>query len=407
MTVDESGHSAAGELRADNDMRARAAVVGIGVTDFGGDYAAARADRTRPPADVTTVAKLAFDRALGDAGLRPEDVDGLCARLLHRGPGAAELARTLGVKPRFLLETGGLHPIPTAVQALAAGECDTLALCYAAVSRSSGRQFGGQTYGGDGRDSYYYYHPWGWSSQAAHWALMFQHYMAAYGATEEDLGSVAIAVRRYATLNDNATMRNPLSLDDYLGARYIVRPLRLLDLCLVNDGGVCLILRRADAAKDGPHAPVLVQGWGYAEVTHSKMHYMVEERLRPQLNSAVSEALTMAHMDLSDVGHFQGYDASSVHLVNQLEGYGFVKPGEGLDFCRDGGIGVGGSLPTNTNGGMLSEAYMHGWNQLVECVRQLRHEAGDVQVPGVHASMFSFATTDSAQPVIFGRAGED
>jgi acetyl-CoA acetyltransferase len=407
MTIDESTSGAGDELRADNDLRARAAIVGIGVTDFGADYAASRADRTLPPRDVTEVAKLAFDRALADAGIGPADVDGLAARLLHVGPSGAEFAKTLGIKPRYIMEGGGLHPIPRAVRALADGECDTIALAYAAVSRTSGRQFGGQTYGGGGRDSYYYYHPWGWSSQAAHWALMFRHYMTAYHVTEEDLGSVAIAVRRYATTNENATMRNPLSIEDYLAARYIVRPLRLLDLCLVNDGGVCVILRRADAAQDGPHAPVLVQGWGYAEVAYSKMHYMVEERLRPQMKEAMGEALAMAHLDLSDVGHFEAYDASSVHLVNQLEGYGFVKPGEGLDFCRDGGIALDGSLPVNTNGGLLSEAYMHGWNNLVECVRQLRHEAGDRQVRDVHASMFAFTTTDSAQPVIFGRAGED
>jgi acetyl-CoA acetyltransferase len=407
MTVDESTPGVVDDLRADNDMRGRAAIVGIGVTDFGADYAASRADRSRPPRDVTNVAKLAFDRALADAGIGREEVDGLAARLLHIGPGPRELAGILGVKPRYFMEGGGLHPIPRAVRALAAGECDTIALSYAAVSRTSGRQFGGQTYGGDGRDSYYYYHPWGFSAQAAHWALMFRHYMTAYGATEEDLGSVAIALRRYAMMNENATMRSPLTLDDYLAARYIVRPLRLFDMCLVNDGGVCLILRRADAAKDGPHTPVLVQGWGYAEVKYSKMHYMVEERLRPQMQQAVSEALAMARTDLSEVGHFQAYDASSVHLVNQLEGYGFVKPGEGLDFVRDGGIALGGSLPVNTNGGMLSEAYMHGWNQLIECVRQLRHEAGERQVRDVHTSMFSFATTDSAQPVIFGRAEED
>ena len=405
--MDESTPSPVDELRADNDLRGRAAIVGIGVTDFGSDYAAYRADRTRPPLDVTNVAKLAFDRAVADAGISPRDVDGLGLRLLHGGPEAGEVAGILGIKPRYVLQGGGLFPIPTAVRALADGECDTIALLYATVGRSSGRQFGGQTYGGDGRDSYYYYHPWGWSAQAAHWALMFQRYMTLYKVTEADLGSVAIALRRYAMMNDNAIMRNPLSLDDYLAARYIVRPLRLLDLCLVNDGGVCVLLRRADAAKDGPHDPVIVQGWGYAEITQSKMHYMVEERLRPQFQQSVGEALAMARTDLSDVDHFAGYDPSSMQLVNQLEGYGFVEPGAGLDFVRDGGISLGGSIPTNTNGGLLSEAYMHGWNLLVECVRQLRHEAGDRQVRDVHTSMFSFATTDSAQPVIFSRGGED
>ena len=111
----------------------------------------------------------------------------------------------------------------------------------------------------------------------------------------------------------------------------------------------------------------------------------------------------MAGMDLSDIHHFQGYDASSIHLINQVEGYGFVEPGEGLDFCREGHAAIGGKLPINTSGGMLSESYMHGWNHVVEATRQLRHEVGARQVEGVQTSMFSLATTESAHPLILAR----
>src|SRR6202522_1922400 len=110
--MDESTPSPVDELRADNDLRGRAAIVGIGVTDFGADYAAYRADRTRPPLDVTNVAKLAFDRAVADAGISPRDVDGLGLRLLHGGPEAGEVAGILGIKPRYVLQGGGLFPIP-------------------------------------------------------------------------------------------------------------------------------------------------------------------------------------------------------------------------------------------------------------------------------------------------------
>jgi len=279
-----------------------------------------------------------------------------------------------------------------------------MALVYAVASRSIGRRYGGQTYQGAGPGSYYYYHPWGWSSQAAHWAVIFQHYMATYGVEERDLGAIAATLRESATLNDNAIMRQPLSIDEYLTSRYIVRPLHLFDLCLVNDGGVCLILRRADAASDSPHSPVLVSGWGHTEVHHSKMHYMVKEGLRPQFEAAGEQASTMGGIARSEIDHFQGYDASTVFLLNQIEGYGFVKVGEGLDFAKEGHLRIGGLLPSNTNGGMLSEAYMHGWNNLVESVRQLRHEAGIRQVNGAETSMFSVATTESAHPVILRRA---
>ena len=109
----------------------------------------------------------------------------------------------------------------------------------------------------------------------------------------------------------------------------------------------------------------------------------------------------MAGLSLDDIGHFAGYDASSIHLVNQVEGIGFVPPGEGLAFCGDGGMDLGGRLPTNTDGGNLSGAYMQGWSQVVEAVRQLRGEAGARQVAGLGASMSVLAQTDQAHPMIF------
>ncbi len=150
---------------------------------------------------------------------------------------------------------GGMMPFQNALEALAAGACRTMAIVHSLPSRAIGRNYGGQTYSGSGRDSYYYYHPWGWSSQAAHWALMFTYYAATYGATEADLGEVAVTVRSHAGRNENAIMRTPMTIDDYLASRYIVRPMRLFDLCLVNDGAVCVILTDRDRAGDRPASP--------------------------------------------------------------------------------------------------------------------------------------------------------
>ena len=108
-------------------------------------------------------------------------------------------------------------------------------------------------------------------------------------------------------------------------------------------------------------------------------------------------------MSHADVDHFEGYDASTIHLVNQLEGYGFVEAGQGLHFWKEGHTAIGGTVPTNTGGGMLSEAYLQGWNLVAEVVRQLRHQAGPRQVDGAEVSLFSFATTDSAHPIVFTR----
>jgi acetyl-CoA acetyltransferase len=381
------------------------AVVGVGETDFGDDYRAARAGGPGYVApDTETLGLRAFERALSDSGLTRRDVDGLCASYTYGGPEPASFAKTLGIEPRHVMRGGGMMPFLGAVEALATGACRTIAIVHCLPSRAIGRNYGGQTYTGSGRDSYYYYHPWGWSSQAAHWALMFTYYAATYGATEADLGEVAVTVRAHAARNANAIMRTPLTIDDYLASRYIVRPMRLLDLCLVNDGAVCVILTDRDRASEGRHHPVLVAGWGNAYVHDSKMHEMVRERLRPQLASAGAEALGMAGLTVTDIDHFEGYDASTIHLVNQLEGYGFAEPGQGLEFWKAGHTALGGTIPTNTGGGMLSESYLQGWNLIAEVVHQLRHEAGERQVEDAEASLFSFATTDSAHPIVFTRA---
>lgn len=391
------------------ELSRKAAIVGIGETDYGLDYKAARAKASGY--ELPTPEKLAvtaFERALVDSGLAREEIDGLAVSFLFEGPAAPDMAVKLGLAPRYCVENGGIMagPLPRVCADIAAGKCDTVAMIFAVASRAIGRQYGGATYG-SAQDrtppSYYYYHPWGWSSQAAHWAMMFRHYQASYGATEADLGAVAIQLRKNAMFNPNAIMRTPLSLEDYLASRYIVRPLHLYDMCLVNDGAVCLIVRRADMARDMPHAPVLVAGWGEAKIKNNKMHYMVRERLRPQLQDAGGQALEMAGVDLADIGHFEGYDAASIHLVNQLEGYGFVEPGEGLAAFARGDMAPDSKLGVNTAGGMISGAYMHGWNQVAEVVRQLRHEAGDRQVKGVEVAMSSLAQTDQAHPVIFVR----
>ena len=244
------------------------------------------------------------------------------------------LIDVLDVTPRYVTGGTGIMAgvVPEAVEALAAGRCDTVALVYAATPRSTSRQYGGQTYSDPGlRDrippSYYAYHPWGWSSQAAHWALACQYYQHEFGVVEAQLAAVSVALRANAGANPSAIMRDPLSVDDYVSSRFVVRPLRLFDLCLVNDGAVCLIVRRADEAGGCPHHPVLVAGWADAGLDGPKLERLVRDRLQSMLQQACTSALAMAGIALDDIDHFEGYDASSFHLVTQLEGCGFAPPG--------------------------------------------------------------------------------
>ena len=388
------------------ELSRKAAIVGLGESDYHLDYAAQRAKA--PGYEAPTVATLslkAFDRALDDAGLTRGDIDGLSLSLTFGGAEPADMARHLGLKPRYCVANGNIMagPLPVACADIAAGKADVIAMIFCVASRSIGRQFGGlsDTGGAGVPSSYYYHHPWGWSSQAAHFALAYSHYQAKFGVTDEDLGSVAMQLRRHAANNPNAVMRAPMAMADYLASRPIVRPLRLFDICMVNDGAVCLIVTGADRARDRPHRPVLVAGWGESKVRANKLHTFVRERLRPQFQDAGRQALTMAGVALGDIQHFEGYDAASFHLIAHLEGHGFVEPGAGLEFCKAGEMAIGGKLPTNTWGGNLSGSYMQGWAHVAEIVRQLRHEAGALQIQGVEVSMSSLAQTDQVHPMVF------
>lgn len=394
-----------------SDWSGRCAIVGLGETDYHRDYQAARlATKNRdagyqaPSPESLTL--TAFERALADSGLRRQDIDGLSVSYLYGGPSPQDTANLLGIKPRHLMTNHGIMagPIPNACAAIAAGKCDTMVMIYAAATRAIGRKFGGKVHAaGKAPASYYYYHPWGWSSQAAHWALAWQYYQNTYGATEADLGQVAIAMRNHAMATDHAIMQKPLTTEDYLSSRYVVKPLHLFDLCLVNDGGVCLIIRRSDKVSDLPNTPVMVKGWGESKVTGDKLNTLVRQRLQPQFKDAGQQALDMAGLSLSEIDHFECYDAATIHLINHLEGHGFTQPGEGIEFCKAGGIDPGGALPTNMAGGMLSGSYMHGWNHIAEITRQLRHQAGTRQIADAQVSMFSLAQTDQVHPLVFTR----
>jgi acetyl-CoA acetyltransferase len=398
----------------------RVAVIGIGNTDYGHDYRERTAKRT--PAGMASQALMG---ALDDSGLSAKEVGGV---VIGRGPYGAgwkgpdighgaghdlyqlarqlvtadllEIAETTGLEPSW---DGGYGSLETAAAAVQAGQAETIALLYATAHRSDPLSYGGPAgaqMGRDaGRESYYYHQPWGFTAQAAHWALAFRRHQLLYGTTEEDLGAVAVAVREYATMNPDAVMRDVMTIEDYLEARYICRPLRIVDLCLVNDGAIAVILRKHDPAAELPHPAVLVAGAGYraAHTDVGQLRPLVMDGMREQIGAATRECLAAAGMGLPDVNHFQVYDASSVLIPMALEGAGFCGVGEGVHFVQDGGIGRKGRLPTNTSGGMLSESYIHGYNFAVETVRQLRGEADNRQVPNASTSMYCrFTTTEAA-----------
>ncbi|MYE45885.1 MAG: thiolase family protein [Chloroflexi bacterium] len=385
-----------------------AAIVGVGDTDYAADYRTPQGE-ARPVGsgggDSYVLATRALRRALDDAGLEKDDIDGLCVG----GPLAHErMCELLGLNPRW--SSGGDAPrsIIEAVQAIQAGLCTTVACVYGNAQRSANVQYGGpQAMGGGGILAYIYYAPWGLTSQGALYALMFKRHQLVYGTTEEQLAAVAVALRKHARLNPNAIMQRPLSTEDYLNTGYIVEPLRLFDYCLVNDGGVAIIVQRADLARERRHEPVLVSGLGWSElsVDATQLRPRVEGFYFSAHRDVAEQVYPMAGVTQRDIDVYATYDSFSVHLLFTLEGFGFCGEGESGAFIQDGRIEVGGELPCNTSGGMLSESYMQSWNQQVELVRQLRGGLGDRQVEGAEVAQYAHDVAGKCMSLIYTKGG--
>jgi acetyl-CoA acetyltransferase len=214
---------------------------------------------------------------------------------------------------------------------------------------------------------------------------MFQRHRYLYGSTEADLGAVTVAQRRWASLNPLAVRRELLTLDDYFASPYLIEPIRELDICPYDDGGVALIMTTADRAAHLPHRPVMVLG--QSELAELRVLQNVDNIERGWMRAMVDAGFADAGISRSDVDIVSIQEPGSIWVLQLLEALGFVGPGEAGAFIAEGHTSPGGSLPVNTAGGHLAESYMWGWLHLVELARQLRGEAGDRQVPSARTAV--------------------
>jgi acetyl-CoA acetyltransferase len=222
----------------------------------------------------------------------------------------------------------------------------------------------------------------------AYYALIAQAHMARYGTTPEQFARIAVACRKHAALNPTAQMREPITVEDVVNSRLIADPLHLLDCSLVSDGGSAVVLTSAERAADFPHAPVYMLGVGEG---HGHEHI---SQARSLTTSAALEsgqrAYAMAGLAPKDMDFAQLYDCFTPTVLLELEDLGFCDKGEGGAFVESGAIELGGTLPVNTHGGLLS--HCHPGNPgsmfaLTETVTQLRGQAGARQVPGAEVAM--------------------
>lgn len=330
----------------------------------------------------------AFCNALADSGLDRDQIDGLLTMPGTTSPEGAKnflrLGEALGLHPRFSasLNMGGatcLIALQMAAMAVASGAANAVACVFGDAAKTGGSRFAGASGWGDS------WGIWGMFSPTANSAMTTRRHMHEYGTTSSQLGEIAVSQRLHAGLNPNAVMRQPMTLQDYHASKLIVDPLRLLDCCLISDGGVAFVVTTLERARDLPNRPVHVLGWGQAHapetIGNPEWWYMPHQKI------AADQAYQMSGLSPADVDLAQIYDNYTISVLVWLEHAGFCARGEGGPFLENGRIRLGGQLPVNTGGGNLSESYMQGWLHLVEGVRQLRGTCEARQVNGAEVCL--------------------
>ena len=360
-------------------LSAKVVIAGIGHTAFG----------KHPGRTTVSLNVEAIRKALVDAGVQKDAVDGLFVKaptsrfeMMY----AQKLSEALGLTPRIggVYDHGGasnISMISYAAMAIEAGQCDIAVVALADNPATGTRQAYEKSYG-DGDSGLY-----GWFGTPAGYAMIAQRHMGQYGTTSDQLGAIAVACRRHGAANPHAQLRRPLTLEQYRESRLIVAPLRRDDCCLVSDGAAAVVLmsaRRAAGLKVAKPVPVL--GFGQGQTSW-------DVALRPDLTTTAAvvsakTAFAMAGLQPADIDVAQIYDCFTIAVLMTLEDYGFCVKGQGGRFVQDGRIELGGALPVNTAGGLLSETGMPGLQLVLEGVRQMRGESVN-QVPGAHKCVVS------------------
>jgi acetyl-CoA acetyltransferase len=353
-------------------IRDRTAIVGIGQTEFA---------KSLPDSELH-LACQAIKAALDDAGIAPSEVDGLSSFTMEPNM-EVEVARNLGMGDiTFFSQVGygggaACATVGHAAMAVATGQASAV---VAWRSRKRGNRGSRPWAGVSARvpGPAQWSRPFGLLRPVDEIAMLTRRYLHEYGATRHHLANVALAFRKHANNNPAALMHHkPLTREQYMEARIISEPLCLFDNCLETDGALAVVIVDAERARSSPRPPAYIHSFGQGlNAQHQTMtNFHRDDPLRGPAWACAKALWRESDFTPSDVDVAQIYDAFSPLIPLSLEGYGFCERGEGGDFTDDGALEVGGRLPTNTSGGGMSEAYVHGMNLLVEGVRQLRGES--------------------------------
>ncbi|MGE0702208.1 MAG: thiolase family protein [Hyphomicrobiaceae bacterium] len=365
-------------------LSGKAAITGVGETRYS----------RQSGKSIATMQMEASLAAVRDAGLDPKDIDGIVA-YGSMAVVAEDFITSFGIPDlRFSAVTplGGASAVASiqcAAAAISAGICNHVLV---PISRNGASGSGGRI-GDRVRDMPQFRligefeMPSGAIAPAQLYAPMARRHMELYGTTSRQLAEIAVSTRHNAILNGNAMMTKPLTVEDHQASRMISDPLRLFDCSLESDGGCAFLVSSTERARDC--AKPVVQVLGVAE-GHPDSPSAITQRpdlTRLGLAKAAPKAFGMAGVTRDDIDVAEVYDCFTYIVMCQLEDMGFCKKGEGGPFVASGAIRLGGKLPINTHGGLLSQAHMAGFNHVVELTRQLRGEAGKAQVGGAQVGL--------------------
>ncbi|MBU3868295.1 lipid-transfer protein [Streptomyces sp. 4503] len=385
--------------RKADTLGGRAAVVGIGATEFSKDSGRSE----------LKLAVEAVQAALDDAGLAPADVDGLVTFTMDTSP-EITVAQACGIGDLTFFSRvhyGGGAACATVQQAalaVATGVAEVV-VCYRAFNERSGRRFGS---GVQHREPSAEGAALGWSlpfgllTPASWVAMAAQRYLYAYGLTPEVFGHVAVTDRRHAATNPAAYFHGkPITLADHAASRWIVEPLRLLDCCQETDGGQALVVTSVERARDLRRPPAVItaaaQGAGRGQEQMTSF-YRDDLTGLPEMGVVARQLWRGSGLTPADVDVAILYDHFTPFVLMQLEEFGFCGRGEAAGFVAEG------ALPLNTHGGQLGEAYLHGMNGIAEAVRQIRGTSVN-QVPGAARALVTAGTGVPTSGLLLGADG--
>jgi acetyl-CoA acetyltransferase len=358
-------------------MRGKAVIAGIGHTAFG----------KLPGRSTVSLNIEACRNALADCGLSPDAVDALFVKVptskveMMYGQ---KLAEAMGLRPRVggVWDQGGasnVSMISFAAMAIEAGQCEVALVTLADNPRTGTRQAYEKAWGDDA--------VFGWFSVVASYAMIARRHMHDFGTKPEQLAAIAMACRKHGAANPHAQLRAPLSLDSYMDSPWVVDPLRRDDCCLISDGAAAVVVTSAKRAKELQiKAPVPILGFGQG-------HTSWDVPLRPDITqtmagSSAQTAFQMAGLGPEHIDVAQIYDCFTITVLMTLEAYGLIPQGKSGEFMSENDFSVGGRLPLNTSGGLLSETGMPGMQLVLEGVRQMRGTSIN-QVPGARTCIVS------------------